>query len=193
MYPNVCAQYRIALATPCHDKVYKLKFYDESINKFYEVSKKETPRIPISFDCAINHCLISKDCYNMITQDPRSAHITFNCLRNEDVDVMVDGSINFCGSVPDEIFDIKSYKEFENWQECSKYITKTIDDFLKDNTLFCKEVSKCKNKSCPGACFASLINLYKQEEKKPKIIRALNKKRLNLEKWVDALKQEIGK
>lgn len=175
-YSAICKRYRIALATPCHDKVFKLKYYDESVLKFYEISKKETPNIQISFDCAINHCLLSKNCYNTVMQDNRTMNVSFGCNRQSDIDIMSDRSINYCGSVPDEIFKIRDYRQFSNWQECSDYINKIRHEFMEKHNLFCKEVTNCKNKYCPGACFASMVNLVKQEEKKPKIIREINKR-----------------
>lgn len=165
-YPNVTGVYRIALATPCHDKEFKLKRYDKSIELMYSISKKETPNKRIFFDCSVNNCLISSKLKEKLMQDNRTYKLDFVCHPTERVDIMADRSINFCSSVPDEIFKIRDYRNFENWRECSKYILDVRNEFMKKYSHFCKVSKYCNDKSCKGACFASLVNLVKQEKKK---------------------------
>lgn len=182
-YTNVVANYRIALATPCHDKEFKLKRYDKSIAKIYEVAKKETPHMTISFDCCVNNCLMSHEMMLRLLQDPRTRNLKFTCPPQPRVDVMSDRSINFCGSVPDEIFTIRDYRKFDDWRECGMYIMRIREEFMEKYSHFCKVSKYCQDKSCSGACFASLANLVKQEQKKSKLTQNYHEVRYKFSEW----------
>lgn len=45
---------------------------------------------------------------------------------------------------------------------------------------FCKQVKKCTNKNCHGACFGLMSNLVKEEQKKSQFIQKVHKIRRDL-------------
>ena len=106
-HSGITINYRIALATPCPGREFRLMNFDNSIKLLYEISKKETPLVPIDFDCAINGCGVSFECFEKTVQDYRTEDFSYNCEADYTIDVLVDKAINFCYSLPEEIIPIK--------------------------------------------------------------------------------------
>lgn len=173
-YPHVSEIYRISLASPCHDVEYKLINYDASVLRLYELMDKYTPNFKISFDCTINCCQLSKDVFSKVLTDSRTWRISSSC-NEASIGIMADKKVDYCFSVPEEIFNGKKYTDFKNWQECHQYILKIKKEFLSKYYKFCKTCNKCKNEDCEGACFASCVHLVRQQSKKPLISQKFTK------------------
>ena len=170
-YPRITKNLRIALATPCHDQEYKLVNFDKSIELFYEISKKEVPLTSISFDCAVNGCGISYECFNKVIQDYRTSNITYECPAEFTIDIMADKSINFCGSVPEEIIPIKRYDYFPSWVEAGNYLNSIKYEITQRFHKICWEDKICSSPICQGVCFAAAANLLKQSGKHPELFK----------------------
>ena len=180
-YPYMVGWYRIAFATPCHDKIYKLKSYNKSILYFYKKSKKDTPEIPYMFDCLVNSCYMSDETFLKIIKDTRMYNYNNSCCYEPRVDVLVDKTVNYCSSCPDWLFEKKYYTDFQDWEECSAYFLKAIKQFNKKHSEFyCKKTKFCTNKSCSGICVAIAANLLMQEKKLSNFTQSMHEFRYNL-------------
>jgi len=173
-YGNLVNNYRISLATPCHDKEYKLINYDASVIKLYTESQIHTPHYKIAFDCTVNSCQLSYKLIADILADPKTMFISSSC-NCAAMSIMVDKTVDQCFSAPEELFNNKKYTDFKNWRECYKYILQTRNSFMQKYAYFCRTCNKCNNENCHGACFASLAHLVKQAQSKPRLIRELEK------------------
>ena len=173
-FPRVTNIFRISIASPCHDKEYKLKNYDKSIIEFYRQIDKYTPNVRISYDCTVNCCQISSSLLSKILTDSRTWVISSSCNETT-IGIMVDGKINNCFSTSEELFKWKVYKDFDNWYECCNYISQIKNNFMKKYKNYCKECSKCQDINCHGACFASTVHLVNQDLKKNIFLRFFKK------------------
>ena len=170
-YPRITKNLRVALATPCPGQDYKLVNFDNSIKMLYEMSKKDIPYVPIGFDCAINGCEVSFECYKKIYEDFRTADISFVCDSETTIDVLVDKTINYCCSVPQEMIPIKNYYQFENWHHATQYLTSIKRYILQNFSKVCSVSNFCKYPICQGVCFAVAANLLKQSGKYPELFK----------------------
>jgi len=175
LYPNIICNYRIAFASPCHDKIFKLKNFDKSIKYFYDYSYRHTPYIAISFDCSVNSCFMSNNVYLRIVQDRRTIR-AFPVCSPGGFEILVNRAVKYCSSCPDELFNINDYRMFENYFVCWDYITNLIREFIQEYGLFyCKTSKICTSKTCQGACLAAIANLVKQDKIKPEFIQKIKK------------------
>lgn len=178
-YSNIVKSYRIALATPCHDKVYKLINFDKSLKELYSILNKENSNNRISYDCCVNYCQISPTLMAKIKNDTRTLGIMHTCSESR-IDIMADKSVNFCGSTPSDLFsELKDYRMFDNRQQCYEYIKAFVANYMNKNKYICKSIRKCQNSECSGPCFALTANLVKEEQKKPKIIKIIDEFKRN--------------
>ena len=180
-YPRAVNYYRIALATPCHDKEFKLKNFDKSILEFYKMLDAENQyNIPVVYDCCINSCQLSNKVMLKILQDRRTDAFKHRCSMSR-VDILSDRRLAFCASQPYEIFeDLKDYRMFADWFEAYNAIGQIVGNYMTKYQYFCKQVKNCTNKNCPGACFALTANLVKEEQKKPQVVQKWHKLRKDL-------------
>jgi len=182
LYPRVVNYYRIGLATPCHDKEFKLKNFDKSILEFYKMMDAENQHhIPIIFDCCINSCQLSEKVMLKVLQDHRTSAFSHGCNMTSRVDIKADKRIGFCASLPYEMYEgFSDYRMFSNWLEAYKSIEEIMLNYMNKYRYFCKQTNKCTNKNCQGACFALIANLVKEEQKKPQIVQKWHKLRRDL-------------
>jgi len=173
-YPEIVKNYRVSLAVPCHDKKFKLKKYDESVLMLYNEGEKYTPNLKFAFDCSTTPCQLSSEIITKVVNDPRTMFISATC-NCASMCVAVDGKIVNCFSTPEELFDGKTYHDFENWRECYKYISQVKTNFMQKYEKFCKTCAKCNDVNCQGVCFSCMAHLVCQEEKKNKFHRELTK------------------
>ncbi len=181
LYPRAVNYYRIALATPCHDKEFKLKNFDKSILEFYRaLDEAGQIDIPVTYDCCINSCQLSDKVMLKILQDHRTHNFQHRCVPSR-VDILSDRKLAFCASQPYEIFkDLNDYRMFSNWVEAYNCIGQIVGNYMTKYQYFCKQVKNCTNKNCPGACFGLMSNLVKEEQKKPQIVQKWHKLRKDL-------------
>ncbi|MCQ2789824.1 MAG: radical SAM protein [bacterium] len=161
-YPNVVGHYRLGIATPFHNEKFKLLNFDKPIKRFYELSKEETPDISIGFDCTTNNCQISPRFLGELLEDERTTGLRFGC-HQPIIDVMVDKSIKYCSSVPDDFIPIKNYRDFRNWEECYNWLTEFRNSYMQTNNYFCKTKQHCNNSICQGPCIAMTEHFIRQE------------------------------
>lgn len=184
-YPRAISYYRIAFATPFHDKKFRLVNFDKSILYLYKKMDEQKSNIPVIYDCCVNSCQLSKDVMLKVLQDFRTTEFMHRCLPAR-VDILADRSVNFCASHPASIFSkVKDYRHFVNWIQCEKWIGHIVANYMKKHQYYCKTVKNCKNKNCPGACFALTSSLVEQDKDKPKIITKLQNIRRNINELIN--------
>ncbi len=167
-YPDVVRHYRLGLATPFHKNKVELLCYDEPVLRFCELAKKETPNISIGFDCPTNNCQITPKTMAKLIEDYRVTQIHMVSRCAPIFDVMVDKSIKYCSSVPDDFIPIKHYREFRNARECETFLLNFKNNYLQQNGLSCMlEKRDCVNEICCGICLATTEYMRRQriEEK----------------------------
>ena len=162
-YPDVVDHYRLGIATPFHKNKVELLCYDEPVLKFCELAKKETPNIGIGFDCPTNNCQVTPKTMAKLIEDYKVASIAMVSQCSPVFDIMVDKSIKYCSSVPDDFIPAKSYKEFRNWLECEKFLFNFKNKYMQQYGYHClNKKEDCINRVCAGICFATTEYMRRQ-------------------------------
>ena len=97
-----------------------------------------------------------------ILEDERTEGLRFGCY-HPIIDVMVDKSIKYCSSVPDDFIPIKNYRDFRNWEECNQWLINFRNSYMQANEYFCKTKQNCNNQICQGPCIAMTEHFIRQE------------------------------
>ena len=162
-YPDVVNHYRLGLATPFHKNKVELLCYNDPVLKFCRLAKQETPDINIGFDCPTNMCQVTPKAMGEILEEynVQSVHMVNHC--SPVFDVMVDKSIKYCSSVPDDFIPVKSYKEFRNWLECEKFLYNFKNKYMERYGFHCLQEKECRNGVCSGICFATTEYMRRQK------------------------------
>jgi sulfatase maturation enzyme AslB (radical SAM superfamily) len=114
------------------------------------------PRIAISNECAINHCLMTRQIYDELA--PRVANIRTSCERGNP-DILPDFSTHWCfaaRSVPELVVD--NVFAFPSMDVMMEELHQRMDKLQRELGMQCDH-GHCETLACPGPCI--IHNAYR--------------------------------
>jgi hypothetical protein len=119
----------------------------------------------IGFDCPSNNCQISPRLMGECLENPRINSFNLTC-NNPVLDVLVDGSMKYCFSFPDDFLRVDSYKRFANSVEATQWYMQKVGEYMAKHAYQCRRNKLlCDNMICSGPCPAVNEYLRRQNEK----------------------------
>lgn len=157
-YPGLVHHVRMGIATPFHEGTFDLMNYDTPVKYMIDKVMKDYTDITIGFDCPSNNCQISPRLMGEALENPRVVNFDLGC-REPVLDVLVDKSIKYCFSFPDDFLVVDNYQRFKNAAEARQWYIMRVTEYMHANAYQCK-YSKigCENRVCKGSCPA--VNEY---------------------------------
>lgn len=156
-FPDLTSHIRMGLATPFHEGTFELMNYGAPVQYMIEKTLKEFPNMTIGFDCPSNNCQIPPKLMGNILEEPRVDGFKFGCS-GAIFDVLVDKSLKYCFSFPDDFMRVDTYTRFKDSREARMWFDSKISGYMCKNAYQCKKNKKCNNLICKGACPA--VNEY---------------------------------
>ena len=157
-FPGLTRHVRMGIATPFHEGTFDLMNYDGPVSYMINKIMTDYADLTIGFDCPSNNCQISPRLMGEALENPRIVNFSLGCSEPV-IDVLVDKSIKYCFSFPDDFMRVDNYKRFNNSMEARQWYIRRVTEYMQANAYQCKfsKVS-CENRVCKGCCPA--VNEY---------------------------------
>lgn len=157
-YPGLTHHVRMGIATPFHEGTFDLMNYDGPVRYMIEKVLNDYADVTIGFDCSSNNCQISPRLMGEALENPRVLNFSLGC-QEPVLDVLVDKSIKYCFSFPDDFLRVDDYRRFRNSAEARQWYTMRVTEYMQENCYQCKyNKISCDNRVCKGSCPA--VNEY---------------------------------
>ena len=157
-FPGLTNHVRMGIATPFHEGTFDLMCYDKPVKKMIDKVMNDYTDMTIGFDCPSNNCQISPRLMGECLENPRIINFNLGCAEPV-LDVLVDKSLKYCFSFPDDFLKVDNYTRFQNSQEARYWYMSRLSEYMQANCYQCR-YSKvgCDNQVCKGSCPA--VNEY---------------------------------
>lgn len=157
-YPGVTDHLRMGIATPFHEGTFDLMNYDKPVKYMIDKTIKDYADIQIGFDCPSNNCQISPILMGECLQHPRVTGFNLGCAEPV-LDILVDKSLKYCFSFPDDFLRVQDYRRFPNAAEARRWYIMRVTEYMHQNAYQCRYNNvSCENRVCKGSCPA--VNEY---------------------------------
>lgn len=165
MFPGFTTHIRMGLATPFHEGTFDLMNYEKPVRYMIDKVMKDYADITIGFDCPSNNCQIPPKLMGECLENPRILNFDLGCS-GPVIDVLVDKSLKYCFSFPDDFLNVDSYKRFPNAAEARRWYNMRTTEYMIQNAYQCRRGKMdCENKVCKGCCPA--VNEYLRRQNQP--------------------------
>lgn len=157
-FPGLTSSIRMGIATPFHEGTFDLMNYSKPVKYMIEKVLRDYQDITIGFDCPSNNCQISPILMGECLENPRIKNFTLGCSTPV-LDVLVDKSLKYCFSFPDDFLRVNDYRRFANAEEARRWYVMRVTEYMVQNAYQCRyNKISCENKVCKGSCPA--VNEY---------------------------------
>lgn len=156
-FPGLCESIRMGIATPFHKGTFELMNYNEPVKYMIDKTLKDYPDMTIGFDCPSNNCQISPRLMGDCLEEPRVEKFALGCAGCI-FDILVDKSLKYCFSFPDDFLRIDSYTRFKDSREAHRWFNIKVKEYMSKYAFQCKKNKECDNDVCKGTCPA--VNEY---------------------------------